>query len=43
MAEGGKYVGARENGMRNSQGTLTYADGSVIHSGLWKDSEPVFY
>ena len=36
-----KYVGAYKNGKRNGKGTQTLADGSVRHSGLWKDGMPV--
>ena len=41
LADGHKYVGEYRDGKRSGQGTQTRPNGSVIHSGLWADGEPV--
>ena len=38
---GAKYVGEYRDGKMHGQGTLTRPNGSVIHSGLWADDQPV--
>jgi hypothetical protein len=35
------YQGGWRNGQMHGQGTLTWADGRVAYSGLWKDGKPV--
>ena len=38
---GAKYVGEYKDGKRNGKGIHSNEDGTIFHSGLWKDDEPV--
>tara|TARA_B110000196_G_C20667605_1_gene440356 strand:- start:265 stop:501 length:237 start_codon:yes stop_codon:yes gene_type:complete len=38
---GNKYLGEFKDGIMHGKGTLYNPDGSIYHSGLWKDGEPV--
>jgi len=39
--DGRTYVGEFKDRKKNGQGTLTNANGTIYHSGLWKDGNPV--
>ena len=39
--DGGKYVGEWKDNEKHGLGTAIYADGSIYHTGEWKDDEPV--
>ena len=39
-ASGAKYVGQYKNDKRHGHGTYTGANGTILHSGKWKNGEP---